>query len=98
MKLNLVADYDIMGKRFATAFSIDASQNLAGLQELTSLRFPATDGDFIAIKPKFLLMCESGKKAEKVANEWKAGYKAEGWLYDFLPVDRYEFLKQESEA
>ena len=33
-------------------------------------------------------MCESGKKAEEVARAWERGYRDEGRLYDFSPVDR----------
>ena len=93
MKLNVVADFDICGKRFAAAFAVDASLNLVGLQGLTSLAFPMSDNTFVHIAPKFLLMCESGKKADRVAEAWNLGYKEAGRLYDYSPVDPYEYHK-----
>lgn len=98
MKLNLVADYDIMGKRFCVAYAIDASQNLVRLRDLTRLRFPATGGGFISIAPKSLLMCESRKKAEAIEQERTVEYEASGRHYDFSPIDPYAWAKQESEA
>lgn len=93
MKLNVVADFDICGKRFAAAFAVDASLNLVGLPGLTSLAFPMSDHTFVHIAPKFLLMCESAKKADRVAEAWNAGYKEAGRLYDYSPVDPYEYQK-----
>lgn len=87
MKLHLVADYDINGKMFATTHTIDSSNNLAGLPLLTTMQVPTTDGGFIPVAPKFLLMCKSGKKAEEVAEAWSEGYRKEGKLYDFKAVD-----------
>lgn len=89
MKLNIVADYDIGGKRFAASFSIPASQNLVALRDLTALNFPATDGGFVTISATFLMMCESRRKAEAVEEQWKRDYKEQGRLYDFKPIDRF---------
>ena len=93
MKLNLVADYDILGKRFVASFSIHSSQNLVGLTSLTSLQFPTTDGGFVTIAPKSLQMCETKKKAEATETQWRESYKAEGKLYDYTPIDIYEYMK-----
>ena len=93
MKLNLVADYDICGKRFVSSFSIDSSNNLVGLSSLTSLQFPTTDGGFVSVAPKILQMCETKKKAEEVEELWKNTYREEGKLYDYNPIDLYEFRK-----
>ena len=46
MKLNLVADYDINGKRMVRSFAIDGSNNLVRLTSLTSQLVPTTDGGF----------------------------------------------------
>jgi len=97
MNLNLVADYDVCGKRFAASFAIHASQNLVALRDLTALNFPATDGGFVTIAATFLMMCESRRKAEAVEEQWKRDYKEQGRLYDFAPVDRYQ-LTRESEV
>lgn len=88
MKLNLVADYDINGKRMVRSFAIDGSNNLVRLTSLTSQLVPTTDGGFAEVAPKTLHMCESGKKAEEVAREWEEQYRKDGRLYDFRPIDR----------
>lgn len=103
MKLNLAADYGIGGKRFAFAFSIDASNNLAGLQRLTALEFPTDDParPFVAIAPDFLSMCASARRAEEVARLWNDDYRKQGRLYDCkTPVDAGVFggKNEESEA
>ncbi len=89
MKLYVVADFDICGKRLAAAFAIDSSQNLVGLVGLASLEFPMSDHTFVRLAPTFLLMCESGKKADQVAEAWNDGHKKAGRFYDFSPVDPY---------
>lgn len=94
MKLNLVADYDVCGKRCCRAFAVDSGSNLMGLTRLTTLAFPATDGEFVYIAPTFLLMCESGRKAEEVAADWERAYKEDGRLYDYEPIDRYAHMKE----
>lgn len=86
MKLYLVADYPIHGRRFAAACTIDGSSNLAHLTSLASLRVPAKGGGFVAVAPTFIQMCESGKKAAAVAESWNAGY-GHGEPFDFAPVD-----------
>ena len=88
MKLNLVADYDINGKRIVKSFAIDGSNNLVRLTSLTSILVPTTDGGFAEVAAKTLHMCESGKKAEEVAREWEKQYRKDGRLYDFKPIDR----------
>ena len=88
MKLNLVADYDINGKRIVKSFAIDGSNNLVRLTSLTSILVPTTDGGFAEVAAKTLHMCESGKKAEEVAREWEEQYRKDGRLYDFKPIDR----------
>lgn len=88
MKLYLVADYDINGKRFATTHAIDSSNNLARLNDLTSLLIPTTGGRYVAVAPTFILMCKSGKEAARVADEWSERYAKDGELYDFKPIDR----------
>ena len=88
MKLYLVADYDFNGKKFATTHAIDSSNNLARLNDLTSLLTPTTGGKYVAVAPKFLLMCKSWKEALKVADKWREGYAKGGKLYDFKPIDR----------
>ena len=93
MRLNLVADYDIRGKHFAAAFLIDASNNLIPLNKLTALNFPTTDGGFVSIAPTFLMMCENKRRAEAVEENWKSEYKAQGRLYNFEKIDRYELLR-----
>lgn len=94
MKLNLVADYDVCGKRFAATFSIDASQNLVALRELTALNIPTTDGGWVYIAPKFLAMCASRRKAEETEDIWRREYNEQGRLYAFDPVDRYQLIKE----
>ena len=85
MKLNLVADYDVRGKKFATTFAIDASNNLSRLQEMTTLHFPTKDTGFIAVAPSFLLMCESKRRADEIATQWRTDYCKDGrFYYDYL--------------
>ena len=98
MKLNLVADYDVMGKRCIAAFSIPQCQNLVALQELTALSFPTTDGNFIYIKPISLSMYESRRKSEEVCEALKSAYKAAGRYYDYTPIDLYEYKKYMKEV
>jgi hypothetical protein len=94
MKLNLVADYELPnGKRFVTSFVIHESHNLVGLVGMCSVSFPTVGGDWVYFKPKSLTMCESGRKAEMVAKEWERLYKEAGRLYDYSPVDPYEYHK-----
>lgn len=93
MKLYIVAAYDINGKKLATAQVIDGSNNLAKLNDLTIMWFPTTDEGYIAVSPTFILMCKSRKEAVKVAGEWREGYRKEGKLYDFSPIDRVPLVK-----
>ena len=44
MKLNLVADYDVFGKKFCTTFAIHQSKNLVRLREMCSMDFPVRGG------------------------------------------------------
>ena len=101
MKLNLVADYELPGgKRFVATFAIHESNNLVGLPSLCTLSFPVSGGGFERFAPKFLLMCESGRKAEAVAQGWESGYKEQGRLYNYEPLDVLEVhkFKKESEG
>lgn len=98
MKLNLVADYEIGGKHVPAAFSIDASQNLVALRELTALNIPTTDGGWVYIAPKFLAMCASRRKAEETEEIWRREYNEQGQLYAFDPVDRYQIMKDGEEV
>lgn len=98
MKLNLVADFVVPGtggKRFVSAYSIHESNNLMGLPDMVSASFPAIGGDFVAVRPKTLTMCASAKKAIEVANDWRAGYKRDGRLWDYSPVDLYWAAKEQ---
>lgn len=90
MKLNLVADYDVRGKRLVTTWAIDGSLNLAELQDLTKIGFPTTDGGMVWLAPVSLTMCESLRKADKVKEAWDVGYKARGCYYDYKPISRNE--------
>ena len=99
MKLNLVADYELPnGKRFVATFAIHESNNLVGLLNLCALSFPVSGGGFERFAPKFLLMCESGRKAEAVAHEWESGYKEQGRLYNYEPLDVLEVHKFKTES
>lgn len=104
MKLNLVADYMVPGtggKRFVVTLCIDGSANLIGLIDMAALNVPTDLGEFERIRPKTLMMCESGKKAEAVATSWRSDYKRDGRLWDYSPVDAYlayKEVEQESEA
>ena len=99
MKLNLVADYELPnGKRFVATFAIHESSNLVGLLNLCALSFPVSGGGFEHFAPKFLLMCESGRKAEAVAHEWENDYKAQGRLYDYEQLDALEVHKFKTES
>ena len=93
MKLNVVADFDICGKKLASAFAIEASNNLVNLPRLTSLAFPMSDNTFAYIAPEFILMCASGKNAERVAEAWNADHKEAGRLYDYSPIDPLEYRR-----
>ena len=94
MKLNLVADYDVCGKRHVATFAIPQCQNLVALRELTTLQFPTTDGGWVYIAPMFLAMCVSRRKAEATEEIWKRDYKEQGRLYTYEPLDRYEVAKE----
>ena len=78
MKLNLVADYEIGGRRLAWAYAIDASNNLTKLNAMCCLSVPKVGGGFKYIAPAHLLACESGKKAREVADYWNGGYEKQG--------------------
>lgn len=93
MKLNLVADYDLCGQKSCTTFEIPQGNNLVGLAEITTLSFPATDGRLVYVRPTFLLMCESKRRADAVAEAWRQGYAESGRLYDYRPIDRTEYEK-----
>lgn len=82
MKLNLVADYDVHGKKHVATFAIHDSNNLVRLRELCTLNFPVR-GEWKIIPPTSLTMCESKREAEAVAAVWRENYKADGRLYDF---------------
>lgn len=82
MKLNLVADYDVRGKKHVATFAIHDSNNLVGLRELCMLSFPVR-GEWKYIPPTSLTMCESKREAEAVAAVWKEAYKSDGRLFDF---------------
>ena len=82
MKINLVADYDIGGKKYAAAHSIDSSQNLVALQELTTLLFPTPDGAKW-VQPTFLRAIATQKRAKEIAEAWNELYKGDGRLHDF---------------
>jgi len=82
MKLNLVADYDVHGKKHVTTFAIHSSNNLVGLRGLCTLHFPVR-GEWKYIPPTSLTMCESKRRAEAVAEAWRRDYEAQGRLYDF---------------
>lgn len=88
MNLNLVADYDVCGKRFAASFAIHSSWNLIELPKLTAMNIPTTDGGWVSIAPKFLAMCASRRKAEETEKIWDRNYNEQGRLYAFDPVDR----------
>ena len=98
MKLNLVADYEVCGKRFASLFSIDGSNNLVNLPEMTKMLVPFSDGPSAYIKPKFLLMCKSGAEAERVRRMWNDGYRRDGRLFDFSPMTYGEFRDYAKES
>lgn len=95
MKLNLVADYELCGKRFASIFSIDGSNNLVNLPEMTKMLVHFSDGPSAYIKPKFLLMCKSGAEAERVRSMWNDGYRRDGRLFDFSHMTYGEFCEYE---
>lgn len=95
MNLNLVADYDVRGKHLAAAFVIHSSSNLIELPKMTAMSYPVTGGGFVSVAPKFLLMCESKRKAEAVAETWNRDYKKQGRFYDFAPIDRLD-IEQEA--
>lgn len=80
MKLNLVADYDVCGKKFCVTFAIHQSNNLVGLREMCSMNFPMRGG-WKRIPPTSLTMCESRKKAESVANTWNHEYITQGRIF-----------------
>ena len=82
MKLNLVADFCVGGKRFATTFAIHESNNLVDLREMCA-QGVYTKGEWVKVYPDSLLMCASAKRAEEVAAEWERGYRAEGSLFGF---------------
>lgn len=100
MKLNLVADFDVCGKRFVATFQIPACNNLVGLRGLTSLQFPTTNGGFVRLEPTTLQMCESKRKAEEVADAWEKDYKKQGRLYNYERIDIYDlyFYEQKREV
>ena len=81
MKLNLVASYVFEGKRFATTYAIDSSNNLIKLNAMTTTTFPTTGGFLIPVEPSFLMACESGKKAREVAQLWNEDAKKQGLLW-----------------
>ena len=81
MKLNLVADYDVCGKKFCATFAIHQSNNLVGLREMCSMDFPVR-GEWKRIPPTSLTMCESRQKAALVANAWAKDYSAQGRLFE----------------
>lgn len=92
MKLNLVADYDIMGKRFVSLFQIDGSANLVNLPEMTKMQLHFSDGGHVWLSPLSLLMCETRRKAERVRRMWMDDYRKDGRLCDFSPLFRDEYL------
>ena len=49
MKLNLVADYDIMGKRFVSLFKIDGSANLVTTDAAVSHRYLDTGSFTVSV-------------------------------------------------
>lgn len=81
MKLNLVADYDVFGKKFCATFAIHQSNNLVRLREMCSMDFPVRGG-WKRIPPTSLTMCESQQKAALAANAWAKDYSAQGRLFD----------------
>lgn len=98
MKLNLVADYVVPGtggKRFVTAFAIDASRNLMGLPGMVAMSFPVRGGGCIVARPTSLTMCESKRRACAVEGDWRETYKRDGRLWDYSPVDPYWAAKEQ---
>ena len=92
MKLNLVADYDVMGKRFVSLFEIDGSVNLVNLPSMTKMQMHFSDGGHVWLEPLALQMCESRRKAERVYRLWVDSYRKDGRLYDFSPINYDDYL------
>ena len=97
MKLNLVADYEVMGKRFASLFQIDGSVNLVNLPEMTKMPFHFSDGGCVYLDPVSLLMCETRRKAERVYRMWTDGYKKDGRFCDSSPLFYDEYVAYQKE-
>jgi len=81
MKLNLVADYNVCGKKFCATFAIHQSNNLVGLREMCSMDFPVRGG-WKRIPPTSLMMCKSRQEAASVANAWTKDYSAQDRLFE----------------
>ena len=91
MKLNLVADYDVMGKRLVSLFEIDGSVNLVNLPNMTKMQLHFSDGGHAWLEPLALQMCESRRKAERVYRLWVDSYRKDGRLCDFSPIFAKDF-------
>ena len=94
MKLNLVADYEIGGKSFPAAFSIDASQNLVALRELTALNIPTTDGGWVKVAARSLTMCKNARAAEEYESSMRREYQKQGRLYAFDMVELRQLIQE----
>lgn len=81
MKLNLVADYDVCGKKFCQALAIHRGNNLVRLCEMCAMDFPLRGG-WKRILPTSLIMCESGREAERVALNWQQEYGKQNRLFN----------------
>ncbi|MBO7688642.1 MAG: hypothetical protein J6V72_19850 [Kiritimatiellae bacterium] len=86
LTINVVADYNIGGKRLAWAKQIESCCNLVNLMEMTGALIPCKRGGFINVKPEHISMCWSKRNADETADEWNRGYKADGRLYEFEPL------------
>ena len=87
MRLNLVATYDICGKRFVCTHCIRESANLIYLDRYVSINMPVKGIGFVPAKPINLMMCKSGSDAESVADAWSDSYRKDGRLWDGSPID-----------